>query len=185
MDSLFEHYRFGADVLPRYGDPWIRAQRLMDRKPKYGNFRRTPRTRNETWIRAKRPTDPELFHQTIELTGKGDELIYDTFGARWFRSSYKAVKEANEAFIEEYDKDNYMSYCDWYYLQGISPSDLGYRYGYSPYEDWKVDLKFVLERKTKDEFNRNCDWRIRDINEDVILTGPDPECLPYELYWEY
>ena len=143
-----------------------------------------PKNQKGIWPRATTPRSVNEYQQTVELTGRGNELFYDSYGGRWFRSSYEAVKECNEKYIEDYEDGNVLSYSDWYEIQGLSLSDFGYQYGYSPDEDWKVDLKFEMRKMSKEEFNRSCDWRVHDINEDVTIVGPKANCLPFEAYWE-
>lgn len=143
-----------------------------------------PRSRIGTWPRAQTPKTVHCRMPSIEQTGRGTELFYDSYGGRWFRSSYEAVKECNEKYIEDYENGSVLSYSDWYDIQGLALSDFGYQYGYSPNEDWKVDLRFVMTRMTPEEFNRNCDWHNYNINECVTVVGPDSRCLPFEAYWE-
>ena len=143
-----------------------------------------PKSKNGIWPKCGVPKSVHQFQPSVELTGRGNELFYDSYGGRWFRSSYEAVKECNEKFVEEYEDGSVLSYSDWYELQGMALSDFGYQYGYSPSEDWKVDLKFSMTRMAPEEFNRSCDWHTYNIHESVTVVGPEGTCLPFEAYWE-
>ena len=101
--------------------------------------------------RARLPDSKEYYRPSIEYTGKGNILCYDGYGGRWFRSSVEAVQEAVDHFIEEYEKGYVLSYNDLYLLLGMAESDFGEQYGYSPSEDWKVDLAFIIDFASKNE----------------------------------
>ena len=136
-------------------------------------------------IRAGPPVNEEQYSQTVELTGKGNLLVYDGFGGRLFRSSYKAVKEAVEFFIEDYEKGNWLNWNDLYALFGIEQTHFGAIFGYSPSEDYKCDLMFditlVKAEEIKDSVNA---ITLEKYHEDVLVVEPDPRCLPMESYME-
>ena len=167
--------------IPKPGDPWPRSAVTVYTKPRYKTII-VPKVKPDVWIYAKQPKKVCNFLQTIELTGKGNTLVYDSYGGRWFRSSYKAVKEGCDFFLEQFFNGEVLSYSDWYMLQGISPSDFGYKYGYSPEESYQIEPSFVIEYFTAERFNRNCDWKLHEVDEDVIVVGPDPRAYPTDTY---
>ena len=126
------------------------------------------------------PRGPMVNRPSVEYTGHGNDLIYDGYGGRIFRANEKWVRDGCEKFVKRYtDGDgDWVNYNDLYKLWGIEETDFGAKYGYSPSEDWFVDLEFSftwLEPKTElyDKFG-----------EKVLVVEPKQGCFPMECYWE-
>lgn len=136
-------------------------------------------------IRARKPRNSDWRPPCIEYTGKGNLLIYDGYGGRWFRSSQEAVEEEVAEFCKAYNEDDMqVCYCDLYSLWGIGCTDFGYQYGWSIEEKYKNEIEFEFTYIKADDVERNCDWNLGDIGEDVLIVTPKQFCLPYEGYWE-
>lgn len=96
-------------------------------------------------------------HPSIEDTGRGDLLCYETWGARLFLSSEDAVRAAVKSFIEEYQQAcrnseedpahvyvEVFNFNDLYDKLHILPSTFGDKWGYESDEDHAVHLKFSI-----------------------------------------
>lgn len=137
--------------------------------------------------KAHHPKISVTYKPSIELTGKGDQLCYDAYGGRWFRSSCEAVGEAVEFFMDEYERGNRLNYNDLYALLGISQTAFGYQYGYSPDESYRVDMNFTLAIIKKEDlhyYTQDFGTIWGEMDEDILLIEPDPKALPFESYWE-
>jgi len=97
-------------------------------------------------------------HPSIEDTGLGDTLCYEAWGGRLFYSDPKAVEEAVEKWIEDYNEmcrksaedsanafDDVTNFNELYSLLGILPTHLGDAWGYNSSVDYARDLDFRVE----------------------------------------
>ena len=133
------------------------------------------------------PRGKYMNRPSIEYTGSGDQLCYDSWVGRWFRSSIEAVEEGIQFFREMYYEQpnypcewdgNYVNYNDLYNLLNVTVSDLGDRYGYSPSDDYLVpNLTFSTTLVQPGE-NDLAD----KMGESVYIIEPDE--APFECYRE-
>ena len=116
---------------------------------------------------------------SVEYTGHGTDLIYDGWGGRIFRASEDWVRRGCDKLIHKYIDGcgEYCSYNDLYLLWGIEDNDFGGSRGWSPSEDWRVDLKFIFTWI-------NAGPLYDKFGERVLVVEPDPSCFPFESYWE-
>lgn len=141
-------------------------------------------------VRAKMPKEEAYYRPSVEHTGRGDLLCYDGYGGRWFRSSRQAVEEAVDHLLEQYENGEWINYNDLYMLLGMAESDFGEQNGWSPSEDWKVNLGFIIDFATKEEHRKNKennpDMRhyFKWIDEDFLIVEPEPGAWPTGCYWE-
>ena len=84
----------------------------------------------------------KILQPTVEMTGNGDLLCYEGHFGRWFRSSEEAVRKAISAYKEEYDNGACLSFNELYYKFGITPSQIGDEFGYTPSEDYRSEMEF-------------------------------------------
>lgn len=107
-----------------------------------------------------RPTrlDHSMKIPTIEDTGRGDDLCFDYYFARFFYDDSEAVKECCGRFTEEYDRlcrnldedplHQYYEVLSWnelYEMFPIAPSTLCDEFGYSNAENDRVRPEFEFE----------------------------------------
>lgn len=102
---------------------------------------------------------------TIELTGNGDELCFEGYFGRWFRSSEKAVRKAVADYRDDYEHGHCLSYNDLYHKLNIAETHVGDEFGYSPSEDYKSEMEFDIVRVPADE-------HFEGMDEEVIVIEP-------------
>lgn len=140
-------------------------------------------------IRAGKPKGEDFYRPSVEYTGKGNLLCYDAYGGRWFRSSREAVERAIEFFIQDYRDGNVLNYNDLYAQLGISQTDFGYQYGWSPSESYQINMEFHITYLSEDELKHghrinNTDTQFANFEEGILIIRPDVNSLPFESYWE-
>ena len=133
--------------------------------------------------RCGTPRGPMINRPSVEYTGHGTDLVYDGFGGRIFRASEDWVRKGCDAFIRRYtcdgeDEGNFVNYSDLYKIWNIEESDFGYRFGYSPSEDYRVNIEFVFTwlGPGTDLYDK--------FGERVLVVEPKMGCYPYEEYME-
>ena len=120
----------------------------------------------------------KCFRPTIEITGNGNLLCYEAFFGRFFRSSENCIREAVDKFMQLYAEGCPINYNDLYSLFNIATTHAGAEYGYSPNEDYRVDLQFDIVRVPADE-------NFEGMEEEVLTIEPAGSwCYPYECYME-
>ena len=106
---------------------------------------------------------PKLFDwhgklPTIEETGKGDLLCYETWGGRLFRDGEESVRKGVDEFVSDYQAAceraaadptgmsvEVMNFNDLYNKFGILPTALGDAWGYNSDPDRVQDVRFRVE----------------------------------------
>ena len=73
---------------------------------------------------------------SVEETGRGDQLCYETHFGRWFRSSEVDVRRQLERFSDDFNNGRCMAYNLLYHLLGLSYSAVGERFGYPGNPDY-------------------------------------------------
>lgn len=86
---------------------------------------------------------------SVEETGRGDMLCYESFSGRWFRSSEENVKQAIEKFKKLFEDGAVPNFCDFYELLGIECTDFGYMWGYPDNKDYYdpadgLDIEYII-----------------------------------------
>ena len=136
------------------------------------------------------PMGKYMNRPSIEYTGSGDQLCYDAWGGRWFRASIEAVNEGirfiQEAYVDSIqdieENSGYgklLNYNDLYNVWNISDTLPGGLWGWSPSEDWRVDMTFettlveVGEHELADK-----------MGESIYIIEPGANSLPIECYME-
>lgn len=134
------------------------------------------------------PIGKYMNRPSVEYTGSGDQLCYDTFGGRWFRASIKAVDEGIQFFREMYYDVpenpsecnlNYASYNDLYGLWNVKASIFGEEYGYPPSDilgNDSITFTTVLVNPGENDI-------ADQVGESVYLITPDE--LPWLSFREY
>lgn len=101
---------------------------------------------------------------TIEETGHGNEVFFDAYSGRIFKSSIRKVEEAQRKLQEMHDNGTYLALNDYYELLGIQATEFGCRFGWPPEDTGWCDgpLKFrnVEAVESRDGF----DWIIETWN---------------------
>ena len=135
-------------------------------------------------MKAGKPYGPDINRPTVEYTGKGNLLCYDTYAGRAFRSSEEAVRKECELFIDTYtgvegEDGKYVSWADLHELWGIIPTTFDIVWGYSPDPDWRVDMTFDIQLCGPGT-------SLYEIfGEPVLVIEPGMYSMPIEGYLEY
>lgn len=90
-------------------------------------------------IEAKKSTDKNIAPwegPSIEWTGKGMTLCFDTFSGRLFYSSKEAVEKAQESFNTRRSNEKRLNLNDLYEAYGIQKTHFGAQWG------WPVGLEY-------------------------------------------
>lgn len=73
-----------------------------------------------------------------ELTGHGEQLFFDTFAGRWFKSNADYVRSGINSFNTDVINTSWQSLNDLYDLWNIRESDIGNKFGFRSGEQLKV-----------------------------------------------
>lgn len=94
----------------------------------------------------KKEIAEEVYSPTsVEETGNGDILCYESYSGRWFRSSKKAVERAERALNRRFDAGagEYVCLNDFYTLLGLAESHFGFEFGWAANKDYyDGDIRF-------------------------------------------
>ena len=129
-------------------------------------------------IRSEPPDSIFFNRPSVEITGHGEQLVFDGWGGRFFRASEEWVKDGCKKLVSRYSEGEVLNYNDLYTIWNIETTDFGSSRGWSQSVDWKVDMAFVFT------------WcgpgttLYSKFNERVLLVEPDIEAYPFEAYWE-
>lgn len=133
------------------------------------------------------PKGPFANRPSVEYTGYGNQLFFDAWGGRFFRSNEDQVRHACDNFIQMYQDSCeeeskggigvWMNYNHLYALLGIQTTDFGNAFGISPSEDYRMEIGFNIEELGPGTTLYD------QMREEVILVEPDHWC-PYAEYWE-
>ena len=105
--------------------------------------------------------------QSIEETGYGDTLCYESYSGRWFRSSDVAVASGIDKFKKRWGNGEDLSFNDLYHELGIAMSQFGYEHGYPNHKDY-YDGELDIEPMTLEGWSPYTDGR-PTIDEPVIV----------------
>lgn len=85
----------------------------------------------------------------VKLTGKGNDLFFETRTGQWIRSSYNAVKN-DEVTFNQYITDmcKILDFNEWLECLGGDRAGFGDMFGFGP--DWRLKLKISSEMRTED-----------------------------------
>ena len=131
--------------------------------------------------------------RTLEDTGYGNLLCYESYGARPFLSSEEEARAGVKRFVDNYnrmcrlyDEDPQHDYCevmnwnDLYHELHILESTFGNKWGYSNNEEYRVMLQFniyMMENTVGTYFQNMADK--------VLIIEPwDQYCTPFDFYME-
>ena len=94
-------------------------------------------------------------HPSIEDTGRGTTLCFESWGSRFFYSDEGAVHESINKFCEDYRREcelarndpttahiDVFNFNDLYVLLGIVPTPFGDAWGYNTCPDYARDVRF-------------------------------------------
>ena len=133
-------------------------------------------------MRAGMPTFEQFLRPSIEYTGFGNQLCFEGYGGRWFRSSEERVRDAVDIFCMELANGNYINFNDLYANLGIEQTHFGAQWGYSPdvdsgwgYSTIRFDVTLV------DDLDHEL---VRKMGESILIIEPDFDCYPIECYLE-
>ena len=120
---------------------------------------------------------------SVELSGFGNQLIFDAWGGRWFRSSEEAVRRGCDNIVSQYygvnEDDDAMAinYNDLYMQWNIETTDFGAACVWDPVKSYTNQPKF--------EFTWCKDGRLFDkFGEPVLLVEPAYDSFPERVCWE-
>lgn len=120
---------------------------------------------------------------SVERSGFGEQLIFDAWGGRWFRSSEEAVKRGCDNLINQYyglatDEDAIaINYNDLYAQWNIETTDFGAACVWDPAQSYSNNPEFV--------FTWCRDGRLFDkFGEPVLMVEPAIDCFPEHVRWE-
>lgn len=130
-------------------------------------------------IRGGRPRGKMINRPSVEYTGNGNQLIYDGWGGRIFRSSEEKVKEGCDLLCEQ-NADDYCNYNDLYANWEIMQSDFGAKFGWTPSDNEDYGRKIEFTFTWCDEGSELYD----KFGERVLCVEPIWDCMPYESYFE-
>ena len=129
--------------------------------------------------------------QTIESTGRGNDLCYEFYLGRLFRDDAESCRDNCLEYsriyresCERLDEDPAHAYYevqnfnDLYKMIGIRPSGAGDSFGYTNDDEWRVssidwDFEWVESGPMADEFG-----------EKIFFFGPREYCVPQQYYRE-
>lgn len=73
---------------------------------------------------------------SVEETGRGDQLCYEGYSGRWFRSDKAAVDLAIKEFKDKFECGEYLCLNDLYALFGLAETHFGFEFGYPANDDY-------------------------------------------------
>ena len=76
----------------------------------------------------------------IIITGDGEQLCFETWTSRYFKSSAEKIRRAENEFNKKVFHEGYGSLNEFYEMIGLPPSDLGEQLGWT--SDSLLDLVF-------------------------------------------
>lgn len=97
---------------------------------------------------------------SVEETGRGDQLCYDWYSGRWFRSSPEAVQRAIFKFQERWEDGESLCLNDWYDELGIEATEFGRRWGYPndpDFYDGQIDIEALMFDDFKNDNMAYCE----------------------------
>lgn len=113
--------------------------------------------------------NPIEFEEAVELTGKGNVLFFDPYGARYFRSSRTAVLNDFADLRTFISERCWASYNDLYSCLGIRESGAGAFVG------WNIHHSLNAYLDEGHSSTGELCWIIRHINEPLLGNGKDPK----------
>lgn len=87
----------------------------------------------------KKEVAEDLYSPTsVEETGNGSLLCYESYSGRWFRSSERAVERAEKVLNRRFDAGNgkYLCLNDFYTLLGMAETHFGFEFGWAANKDY-------------------------------------------------
>lgn len=87
----------------------------------------------------KKEVAENLYSPTsVEETGKGSLLCYESYSGRWFRSSQRAVEKAEETLNRRFEAGDgeYLCLNDFYTLLGMAETHFGFEFGWAANKDY-------------------------------------------------
>lgn len=131
-------------------------------------------------IKAKTPKHESFNRPSIEYTGHGNTLCYDTYGGRFFRASRDWVEDGcNRAIADHDEREEYVNYNTLYSYWGISESDFGYAWGWTPDKEYYEKISFEITY-VDDLSNPIC----AKMGEPIIFIEPNRDTVPIDWYME-
>lgn len=131
--------------------------------------------------------------RTLEDTGYGNLLCYESYGSRPFLSSEEEVRAGVKRFVDEYirlckqyDEEPKHDFCevmnwnDLYAELHILPSTFGDEWGLSVGEDYRITPGFNIYMMTN-----TVGTYFQNMSDKVLFIDPlDQYCTPYKFYLE-
>lgn len=76
-------------------------------------------------VAKARMSDGPVSNNEVIITGSGEQLCYETFTSRYFRSDIEKIRKSVNDINEQIFNDNYASLNDFYRLVGMKTTTLG------------------------------------------------------------
>lgn len=97
-------------------------------------------------IKAKAPSEHEAFKRpTVEYTGHGDLLCYDSYCGRYFRASEEWVRQGLDRINEDLKNEEYPNLEVLHTYWNIECSEFDFKWGWCPNDEYFEELKILYE----------------------------------------
>ena len=136
--------------------------------------------KKETDMETAKKNGFTLYPVSVEETGYGDLLCFDTYGGRMWRSSEFMVSKGISKYLESFEDGNDISINGFYNNQGINESLFGEQWGYINHPDY-YDATPIITYEIIAGYVMKIGGKYVSLNEDVcVITF---HTLPME-YWD-
>lgn len=97
-------------------------------------------------IKSKRQTNDNFKRPTVEYTGHGDLLCFDSYCGRYFRASEEWVKQGLDKLNKDLEEENYPNLEMLHSYWGIEITEFDFKWGWCPDKDYfeKIEYRLTL-----------------------------------------
>lgn len=92
-------------------------------------------------ITKDRMTSDSVENNNVFITGLGEQLCYDSFTGRYFKSDIETIRKAQNDINSKVIRDMYASHNDFYTMIGLAKTGLGEEVGWTV--DYQMDIEFT------------------------------------------
>lgn len=92
-------------------------------------------------ITKDRMTSDSVENSNVFITGLGEQLCYDSFTGRYFKSDIETIRKAQNDINAKVIRDMYASHNEFYALIGLARTGLGEEVGWTT--DYQMDIEFT------------------------------------------
>jgi hypothetical protein len=92
-------------------------------------------------ITKDRMTSDSVIGSNVFITGLGEQLCYDSFTGRYFKSDIETIRKAQNDINSKVINHMYASHNEFYALIGLSATGLGEEVGWT--SDYQMDIEFT------------------------------------------